>query len=48
MKKVISMLLTITIILSLAITLTACSDSDEKCYICGGTGYYQKKDCPGC
>ena len=46
MKKLISLILVILLITASAFTLTACDDDD--CPICGGSGYYQKKDCPGC
>lgn len=34
----------------LSLVMVACDGSSKsnKCGICGGTGYYQKKDCPGC
>lgn len=47
MKKIISIILIVISILSCTICLSACGDNDS-CFICGGSGYYQKKDCPGC
>lgn len=47
MKRFISLILVVLLIATSAFTLTACDDDDD-CPICGGSGYYQKKDCPGC
>ena len=47
MRKFISILLIVITLLSCSICLTACGGDDD-CPICGGSGYYQKKDCPGC
>ena len=48
MKKGISLLLVILVFIASIITLTSCDSKDDSCFICGGSGYYQKKDCPGC
>lgn len=32
---------------TLCISLTSCGD-DNKCGMCNGSGYYQKKTCPAC
>ena len=47
MKKIISIILMTIIILSCSLSLFSCGD-DDGCFICGGSGYYEKKDCPGC
>ena len=47
MKKFICMILVVISILSCVICLSSCGE-DDSCFICGGSGYYQKKDCPGC
>ena len=47
MKKIISILMIVMTLLSCATCITSCTD-DDNCPICGGSGYYQKKDCPGC
>lgn len=44
-KRLIVILLTVIMILSCA--LTGCGGDDE-CSMCGGSGYYEKKDCPAC
>ena len=46
MKKFICFVLVIVSVLSCVTCLASCGD--DSCFICGGTGYYQKKDCPGC
>ena len=46
MKKIICMILIAISLFSCTLCLSACEDDD--CFICGGSGYYQKKDCPGC
>lgn len=48
MKRIISLLLAIMLLITFSFVLTGCDDDDDKCPICGGSGYYQKKDCPGC
>ncbi len=47
MKKVVSILLIVLLLITSAISLTGCGD-DDSCMACGGSGYYQKKDCPLC
>ncbi len=47
MKKVISILLIVLLLAISAISLTGCGGDDD-CFACGGSGYYQKKDCPFC
>ena len=46
MKKIICMILVVLSILSCTLCLASCGEDD--CPICGGSGYFQKKDCPGC
>ena len=48
MRKILSVILVVFMIIACCVGFTACSDSDDECFICGGSGYYQKKDCPGC
>lgn len=48
MKKIIAIFLLILMLISSVTTLTSCGNNDNDCYICGGSGYYQRKDCPGC
>ena len=45
LKKVIAVILSVVLVMSI---MVGCSGSDDDCPICGGSGYYQKKDCPGC
>ena len=47
MKKIISLIIACLLIMSVACSLISC-DNDDDCPACGGTGYYQKKDCPLC
>lgn len=47
MRKIIALSMAVIMMLSCAVCITSCTDDDE-CIICGGSGYYQKKDCPGC
>lgn len=47
MKRIISLVLLASILAASVLVFTAC-DGGNECFICGGTGYYQKKDCPGC
>lgn len=47
MKKAMVLILSAVYLLAFAFFLTACDD-DSDCPYCGGSGYYQKKDCPGC
>lgn len=46
MKKIICLFLIAVSILSCSFCLSACVE--EGCFACGGSGYYQKKDCPFC
>ena len=46
MKRIMSLILAVSMIISSTIMLTSCVD--DECYACGGSGYYQKKDCPLC
>ena len=46
MKRILTIILVVLMIVTCCVGLTACGDDD--CFICGGSGYYQKKDCPGC
>lgn len=46
MKKIISAILALCLLVSMTISLTSCGDDD--CFACGGSGYYQKRDCPFC
>ena len=48
MRKAIAIVMIVITLLSSAICITSCTDNDDDCPICGGSGYYQKKDCPGC
>ncbi len=48
MKKVIALVMIIVTLFVCSVCLTGCINSDNECIICGGSGYYQKKDCPGC
>ena len=43
-KRFLAVLLSVIFIFS----MIGCGGSDDECSICGGSGYYQKKDCPGC
>ena len=45
MKKAIAIILVMVSLLS-CFMLTGCDDGS--CGVCGGSGYYQKKDCPFC
>ena len=47
MKKIISLILLVFMLVGVGMVLTSCLDNDD-CSICGGSGYYQKKFCPGC
>lgn len=48
-RTVICRVISLFLILAISLTLIGCADnSDDDCFICGGSGYYQKKDCPGC
>ena len=47
MKKIICMALVLFLLVLSTVGFVSCTDDDE-CMICGGSGYYQKKDCPGC
>lgn len=47
MRKISTIILVVLMIATCCVGLTACGDEDG-CFICGGSGYYQKKDCPGC
>ena len=47
MKNFCRFTIAVVLIISFIFTLTACF-SDNDCPICGGSGYYLKKDCPGC
>lgn len=47
MKRIISILMIVATLISCSVCLTGCGDDDD-CIICGGSGYYQKKYCPGC
>ena len=44
-KKLFAIILAVAM---LATCLVGCGGNDDDCPICGGSGYYQKKDCPGC
>lgn len=44
MKRIITLILAACI---MTMSLVACG-SDNKCDVCRGSGYYQKKDCPFC
>ena len=46
MKRILSFFLMMILLLSCLI-LSGC-DEDDHCSVCGGSGYYQKKDCPFC
>jgi hypothetical protein len=46
MKKIFSIILVLVVLLS-CFTLAGC-EVDDECDACGGTGYYQKRDCPFC
>lgn len=46
MKKILGIILLAIMLLS-CIAMTGC-DGDDDCSVCGGSGYYQKKDCPFC
>ena len=46
MKKIICMALVLVLLLLSTVAFVSCTD--DECMICGGSGYYQKKDCPGC
>lgn len=48
MKRIISVLLIILMLITSVFVFNGCSSKDDDCFICGGSGYYQKKDCPGC
>ena len=41
-------LLAVVLLAALSLGLVGCGGGSDDCYICGGSGYYQKKDCPGC
>ena len=43
-RKIIFLLMALVLICS----LSACGSSSNKCGMCNGTGYYQKKTCPTC
>ena len=47
MKRIVCLVLTVVLLISCTLSFTSCTDDDD-CIICGGSGYYQKKDCPGC
>lgn len=47
MKKMICLVAVILLLATSATLLAGCVDNTD-CPICGGSGYYQKKDCPGC
>ena len=46
MKKLISIILVVVALFS-CLALSGCGGDDD-CFACGGSGYYQKKDCPFC
>ena len=46
MKKIIIVVLVIVALVS-CLALSGCGGDDD-CFACGGSGYYQKKDCPFC
>lgn len=48
MKKFLILIIAILLFLTSFLTFSGCSNNDDDCFICGGSGYYQKKDCPGC
>ena len=47
MKKIIALVMLLVLLITAAVSLTGCGDEDA-CFICGGSGYYEKRDCPGC
>ena len=47
MKRLLTITMAIITILVCSLSIVGCGSSDD-CFICGGSGYYQKKDCPGC
>ena len=47
MKRFLTILLVALMIATGCVGLVGCGE-DDGCFICGGSGYYQKKDCPGC
>lgn len=46
-KRIVAKILLIVMAMSLSFGLVGCGGDDD-CPICGGSGYYEKKDCPGC
>ena len=46
--RVISIFLIVLMLFTTIATFSGCGSNDDDCFICGGSGYYQKKDCPGC
>ena len=47
-KNIIKSIVSIVLAFAISLTLIGCTGGSDDCYICGGSGYYQKKDCPGC
>ena len=47
MKRAISLIIVVLLLLTSVFAFTGC-ESDDNCFACGGSGYYQKKDCPFC
>ncbi|MBO5925857.1 MAG: hypothetical protein J6Q52_06365 [Clostridia bacterium] len=47
MKKTVTVIMLVITMFLCSFSIMGCSDKDN-CIICGGSGYYQKKDCPGC
>lgn len=46
-KRILKLVSLFLSMIMLCMTLTACGD-DNKCGMCNGSGYYQKKTCPAC
>lgn len=44
LKRLLALLLAIVMVVG----MMGCAGDSDSCPICGGSGYYQKKDCPGC
>ncbi len=47
MKKTISLIIAVFLLIISVFLFTSCEAEDD-CFACGGSGYYQKKDCPFC
>ena len=48
MKRVLASIILVAMLITSLFAITGCDGDSDRCPVCGGSGYYEKKYCPVC